>query len=58
MNTGHDDVIDWHNEASAVIMDVKDHVKIIAISEKLITGKSSRFCSFLVCHNNKVLSLT
>lgn len=41
MNTGHDDVIDWHNEASAVIMDVKDHVKIIAISEKLITGKLS-----------------
>lgn len=49
MSTGHDDVIDWHNEACAVIMDVKDHVKTIAISEKLITGKMS----FLVC-NKKI----
>lgn len=46
MSSGHDDVIDWHDEASAVIMDVKDHVKSIAISEKLITGKSS-FLPFL-----------
>lgn len=39
MSTEQDEMIDWHNEASAVIKDMKEHVKTIAISEKLITGR-------------------
>lgn len=38
-----EDFIDWHTEALAVIEDVKSHVKAIAISEKLITGKKMSF---------------
>ena len=38
MSAEQDETIDWHDEATAVIKDVKEHVKIIAISEKLITG--------------------
>lgn len=38
MSTEQDEAIDWHDEATAVIKDVKEHVKTIAISEKLITG--------------------
>lgn len=38
MTEEQDSVIDWHTEASAVIADVKEHVKSIEISEKLITG--------------------
>lgn len=37
--------IDWHTEALGVIKDVKDHVKTILISEKLITGS----IFFIVC---------
>lgn len=46
------EVIDWHEEARAVIKDVKDHVKTIAISEKLITGKFSLLSEdllFFIC---------
>lgn len=39
MNAEREKAIDWHTEALAVIKDVKEHVKSIAISEKLITGK-------------------
>lgn len=38
MSSEQVEFIDWHTEASAVITDVKDHVKTIEISEKLITG--------------------
>lgn len=41
MSTEHEDIIDWHSEALAVINDVKAHVKSISVSEKLITGKFS-----------------
>ena len=34
---------DWYAEASAVINDVKQHVKSIEISEKLITGSENYF---------------
>lgn len=36
-----ENIIDWYTEASAIIADVKQHVKTIEISEKLITGKFS-----------------
>jgi hypothetical protein len=39
MSVEHEEIIDWHTEAMAVIKDIKDHVKTIAISEKLITGE-------------------
>lgn len=38
MSAEQEDIIDWTTEANAVIKDVKDHVKTIAVSEKLITG--------------------
>lgn len=38
-----ENTIDWHIEATAVINDVKQHVKSIEISEKLITGKKVFF---------------
>lgn len=38
MAEAQENIIDWHTEASAVIADVKQHVKSIEISEKLITG--------------------
>jgi hypothetical protein len=38
MSVGQENIIDWHTEATAVIADVKQHVKTIEISEKLITG--------------------
>lgn len=41
MASVQEDMIDWHTEATAVIKDVKEHVKHIAISENLITGSSS-----------------
>lgn len=41
MASVQEDIIDWHTEATAVIKDVKEHVKHIAISENLITGSSS-----------------
>ncbi|CRK88234.1 CLUMA_CG002015, isoform A [Clunio marinus] len=37
MSVGNEEIIDWQTEATAVINDVKQHVKAIAISEKLIT---------------------
>lgn len=43
MSTEQEEIIEWHAEAEAVIQDVKSHVKSIAISEKLITGKFLRF---------------
>lgn len=51
MNAEQEEMIDWHNEATAVIEDVKDHVKKIAISDKLITGqfKLQFFSDFLYC---------
>jgi hypothetical protein len=39
MSQTHENIIDWHSEATAVIKDVKQHVETIEISEKLITGK-------------------
>lgn len=48
MSTEQDEAIDWHDEATAVIKDVKEHVKTIAISEKLITGSMN----FLYCLQN------
>lgn len=47
MSVAQKGTIDWHNEALAVIKDVKGHVKTIAISEKLITGLEFQF--FLYC---------
>lgn len=41
MSGGQENIIDWQTEASAIIADVKEHVKVIAISEKLITGSVS-----------------
>jgi len=37
MSAEQDEMIDWHLEATAVIKDVKEHVKKIEISDKLIT---------------------
>lgn len=41
------ETIDWHSEAMAVIKDVTPHVTSIAISEKLITGKTESADSLL-----------
>lgn len=38
-------IVDWHAEASAVINDVKTHVKTIEISDKLI----SNYVSLWIC---------
>lgn len=44
MSFVQNEMIDWQTEAMAVIADVKQHVKIIKISDKLITGeKKSSF---------------
>lgn len=48
-----EDIIDWHSEATAVINDVKDHVKKIEISDKLVTDGS---CVFLNVSERKKLS--
>lgn len=47
--------LDWHAEANAVIKDVKDHVKRIEISEKLVTDGSCIFIN--VSQTTKVPSL-
>lgn len=50
MSAVHEEIMDWHTEATAICKDVKDHVKTIAISEKLITGSIfSHFPNFLYC---------
>ncbi|KAG5670915.1 hypothetical protein PVAND_001144 [Polypedilum vanderplanki] len=38
-----EDIIDWTQEANAVINDVKKHVKTIEISDKLISDGSNIF---------------
>lgn len=45
------DILDWQAEAAAVIKDVKDQVKKIEISEKLVTDGSCIFInvSFVNC---------
>lgn len=49
-------IIDWSEEANAVIRDVKSHVKRIEISEKLISDGSNIFIN-LETKENKFLTI-
>ena len=51
MSNTAEKAIDWQEEAEGVINDVKNHVKLIEISKKLISNTISKFTSFLGIFN-------
>lgn len=48
------DLIKWEDEATAVINDVRNHVKEIVISKKLVSNNSKIYLNITTIENRKI----